>query len=59
MSQDNISIEDRVRDILFDYGSTNKSVNLGEAKSLIMELLIEEKKKSYIEGGIGVLNEQN
>lgn len=41
------TLEEKVRDIIFEYGSTNKSVNLGEAKSLIMELISEAVNKAY------------
>jgi len=44
-------IDDRVRDILFDYGSTNKSVNLGEAKSLIMEEITKAQFKELTDIG--------
>ncbi len=51
-------VEDYLEELLFgEHDDERKAIQ--EAKSLIMELLIEEKKKSYIEGGIGVLNEQN
>lgn len=43
------TLEEKVRDIIFEYGSTNKSVNLGEAKSLIMELISEAVNKARID----------
>lgn len=42
------TLEEKVRDIIFEYGSTNKSVNLGEAKSLIMELISEAVNKAVL-----------
>lgn len=60
-------LEDTVREVLFEYGSTNKNLNLGEAKDKILKAidnytearLSEVYKKGYIAGGIFAVEQQS